>query len=104
MAVKVTGLFQNPQTKLIYQDPLLVLIPLLEYPGILNVQIRILINNDNSFGNVSYMNIDKSVLEYPTTNIDPYEDLIYALESFAIAELENANPINSESTFERYTQ
>lgn len=104
MAVKVTGLFQNPQTQLIYQDPLLVLIPLLEYPGILNVQIRILINNDNPFGNVSYMNIDKSVLEYPTTNIDPYEDLIYALESFAISELENANPINSESTFERYTQ
>jgi hypothetical protein len=103
MAIKVTGLFQNPQTKLIYQDPLLTLIPMLEYPGILNLQVRIMINNDNPFGNVSYMNIDKSVLEYPTTNIDPYSDLITALETYVIDNLKNANAINSQSLFEVYT-
>ena len=104
MAVKVTGLFQNPQTQLIYQDPKLLLTPLLEYPGILNMQVHILINNDNAIGNISYINIDKTTLVYPTTKVDPYEDLIYALESFAIDNLKDINPINSGSFFERYNQ
>jgi hypothetical protein len=33
MAVQVTGFFQNPQTGLIYQSPLLTLVPHLQYAG-----------------------------------------------------------------------
>jgi len=77
MAVKVTGFFQNPQTGLIYDSPLLTLVPHLTYAG----QIAM----DNA------------------SITDAYSQLIDALDTYVIANLENANAINSASTFEKYT-
>jgi hypothetical protein len=104
MAVQVTGFFQNPQSGLIYESPILALIPHLEYPGIINMDVRIFATGSSgASGAVGYTNVDKSTLVYPDPTISPYDDLIYALETYVIDNLKDANPINSGSTFERYT-
>ena len=96
MAVQVTGLFQNPQTNLIYESPLLIMIPQLVYADGLELIINI---GDN--GSVCYRNIDKNSLTYDTSITDPYSQLIDALDTYSIEILRNANPINSASTFSK---
>ncbi len=102
MAVKVTGLFQNPQSNLIYESPILGLVPYLEYHGVLNLEIRIFPSGSSlPNGTIYYTNIDQSTLSYPT-DTDPYSALVYSLETYMMDNLSNANPINSQATFERF--
>jgi|LakMenE18May11ns_1017448.scaffolds.fasta_scaffold9951356_5 hypothetical protein len=96
MAVQVTGLFQNPATGLIYQSPLLTLVPHLEYAGIINMDVHIAGN-----GTVPYSNVDRTTLTYNTEITDPYNQLIDALETMVINNLKDANEINQGSTFEK---
>lgn len=96
MAVQVTGLFQNPQTNLIYESPLLIMIPQLVYAD----GLELIINIGDS-GNLCYRNIDKSSLTYNVSITDPYSQLIDALDTYTIEMLQNANPINSASTFSK---
>ena len=96
MAVQVTGLFQNPQTNLVYESPLLTMVPQLVYADGLELIINI---GDN--GSVCYRNIDKSSLTYNVSITDPYSQLIDALDTYTIEMLQNANPINSASTFSK---
>lgn len=102
MAVKVTGLFQSPQSNLIYENPILGLVPHLEYPGVLNLEIRIFPSGSSlPNGTINYVNIDQSTLVYPV-DTDPYPALLYSLETYTIDNLSNANAINSQATFDRY--
>lgn len=94
MAVQVTGYFQNPQTNLIYNSPLLTMVPQLLYADGLELIINI---GDN--GNICYRNIDKNTLTYNISITDPYSQLIDALDTYSIEMLQNANSINSASTF-----
>jgi hypothetical protein len=94
MAVQVTGLFQNPQTNLIYESPLLTMIPQLLYANRLELIISI---GEN--GNIVYRNIDKDTLTYNPVITDIYMQLIDALDTYAIDMLQNANTINSTSIF-----
>lgn len=96
MAVQVTGYFQNPQTNLIYDSPLLTMVPQLLYADGLELIINI---GDN--GNICYRNIDKNTLTYNISITDPYSQLIDALDTYSIEMLQNANPINSASTFSK---
>jgi hypothetical protein len=96
MAIQVTGLFQNPASGLIYQSPLLTLVPHLEYPGIINLDVHILNN-----GTVPYSNIDPLYLVYNTDISDPYMQLIDALETMVIKNLQTSNNINVEATFSK---
>ena len=98
MAVKVTGLFQNPQTGLIHESPLLTLLPHLQYAG--QIAMDVFIANN---GAVGYQNIDKATLTYDATIIDPYNQLIDALDTYVIDNLKDANAINSASIFTKYS-
>ena len=100
MAVQVTGFFQNPQSGLIYESPLLTLVPHLLYAGQLALDVNI---NAANGGCVGYLSIDKNTLTYNPTITDSYSQLIDALDHFVIDNLQNANPINSASTFTQYT-
>lgn len=96
MAIQVTGLFKNPQTSLIYESPLLTLVPHLEYAGIINMDVHI-----SSNGTIGYSNVDRTTLTYDTLITDPYLQLIDALETFVINDVQNANSINESATYTR---
>jgi len=97
MAVQVTGLFQNPQTNLIYESPLLTMVPQLLYSN----QVESVINISD-LGSINYGSVDKDTLTYDPLITDAYLQLIDALDTYAISMLQNANPINSASTFTKY--
>jgi hypothetical protein len=99
MAVQVTGFFQNPQSGLIYESPLLTLIPHLKYAGQISMDVMIA----GAGGAIGYQNIDKSTLVYDVTITDAYSQLIDALDHFVIDNLKDATPINSNSVFTQYT-
>lgn len=102
MAVKVTGLFQSPQSNLIYENPILGLVPHLEYPGALNLEVRIFPSGSSMpNGGIYYSNMDQTQLSYPTGS-DPYEALIHSLETYVITNLSGSSPINAQATFERF--
>jgi hypothetical protein len=96
MAIQVTGLFQNPATGLIYESPKLTLVPHLEYAGVINMDVHIAGN-----GTVPYSNVDRTTLTYDSAITDPYNQLIDALETMVIANLQTANAINEQATFEK---
>ena len=99
MAVQVTGFFQNPQSGLIYESPLLTLIPHLQYAGQITMDVMIA----GMAGAVGYQGIDKATLKYDETITDAYTQLIDALDHFVIDNLKDATPINSNSVFTQYT-
>ena len=96
MAVQVTGYFQNPQTNLIYESPLLTMVPQLLYSN----QVEIVINIGD-LGSINYGNVDKDTLTYDTRIADPYLQLIDALDTYVINMLQDANSINRTSTFSK---
>lgn len=98
MAVQVTGLFQNPQTNLIHESPILTMVPQLLYAN----GLELIINIGNN-GSICYRNIDKDTLTYDPLITDAYLQLIDALDTYSISILQNANPINSASVFSKYT-
>jgi hypothetical protein len=102
MAVQVTGFFQNPQSGLIYESPLLTLVPHLQYAGQIALDVLI-IGAGGPTGAVGYQSIDKSTLTYDATITDAYSQLIDALDHFVIDNLKDATPINSNSVFTQYT-
>jgi hypothetical protein len=111
MAIQVTGLFQNPMTGLIHQSPKLKLIPHLRYAGIIDLNVHITGHlqasiphstaNLHVVGSIPYSNIDRATLIYNPEITDPYNQLIDALETMVIANLQDANSINEQATFER---
>lgn len=102
MAIKVEGLFQNPQSQLIYQSPTLTLTPHLEYPGVLNMDVSIYpTGSAQPNGSVGYVNIDRAQLTYPTGS-DDYDNIIYALETYVITNLSGSNAMNSQAVFTRW--
>ena len=98
MAIQVTGLFQNPSTGLIYDSPLLTLTPHLIYAG--QIKMDVFIANNGAIG---YENIDKSTLTYDPAITDPYSQLIDALETYVIDNVKDANTLNQQATFAKYT-
>jgi hypothetical protein len=78
MAVQVTGFFQNPQSGLIYESPLLTLVPHLQYAGQIALDVLI-IGAGGPTGAVGYQSIDKSTLTYDASITDAYSQLIDAL-------------------------
>jgi hypothetical protein len=99
MAVQVTGFFQNPQSNLIYQNPILQLVPHLEFPGKINMDVNIV---SGGFGAVGYSNIDRISLTYDDQIVDAYDRLIDALETYVINDLKDANDLNKICTFVKY--
>jgi hypothetical protein len=99
MAIQVTGFFKNPQSGLIYDSPLLELVPHLLPLGDLALDVRI-----SDKGTVGYQSIDKSTLKYNTDITDAYSQLIDALQTFVVDNLKNSNDINGKSLFENYSK
>lgn len=100
MALQVTG---NLKCGLAYYiNPQLQLDPQLVYRGGLNVITTV--NVDNGTGTYVpvcplYFSPSTNELVYPTPLTDPYSDLIYALETYIIDQLQPENP---DCTFTRF--
>jgi hypothetical protein len=95
MAIKVTGFFKNPSSTLIYDSPLLTLIPYLGYPGSISMDVNI----GNNEGTIPYHNIRKNLI-YNDLITDPYEKLLDSLETYVISTL-TSDTINQQSIFTR---
>ena len=99
MAIKVTGLFKNPQSGLIYEDPTLILIPHLEYANKINLEVFI---DSQLYVNVMhYSNLTKDSLTYDPSITNPYLQLINALETVVIDNVKDANSMNQAATYDR---
>jgi hypothetical protein len=99
MAIKVTGLFKNPQSGLIYENPTLMLIPHLEYANKINLEVFI---DSQLYVNVMhYSNLTKDSLTYDPSITNPYLQLINALETVVIDNVKDANSMNQSATYDR---
>lgn len=99
MAIQVTGLFKNPQTDLIYESPTLILIPHLEYANKINLEVFI---NTQHYANViSYPDLINDSLVCDPSITNPYLQLINALETIVINDVQNANSMNQLATYTR---
>lgn len=99
MAIKVTGLFKNPQSGLIYENPTLILIPHLEYANKINLEVFI---DAQLYVNViHYPDLTKDSLTYDPSITNPYLQLINALETVVINNVQNANSMNQSATYDR---
>jgi hypothetical protein len=99
MAIKVTGLFKNPQSGLIYENPTLMLIPHLEYANKINLEVFI---DAQLYVNVMhYNNLTKDSLTYDPSITNPYLQLINALETVVIDNVKDANSMNQSATYDR---
>jgi hypothetical protein len=112
MAIQVTGNLNKPYTVgAFYANPTLLLNPTLGYRNQLQLNVSLvqsgsMSNNPNiaylTMGTVYeniYYQIDPASLEYPETPVDPYADMIYALETHVINDLTNTNPSCSFTRF-----
>lgn len=99
MAIKVTGLFKNPQSGLIYENPTLLLIPHLEYPNKINLEVFI---NAQLYVNViHYPDLNKDSLVCDSSITNPYLQLINALETIIINNVRSANSMNQSASYAR---
>lgn len=95
MAIQVTGLFENPKSKQLFQSPKLELVPHLTYRGKIKMDVHII---SDFKGTIGYENIERSELQYDSEISDPYTQLIDALETYVIEHLSQTNP---QCTFEK---
>lgn len=89
MAIQVTGLFKNPKTGQLFQSPKLELVPQLTYRGVISMDVNIV---SEYTGAIPYENVDRSSLTYNLEIVDPYNQLIDALETFVIQDVSVSNP------------
>jgi len=99
MAIKVTGLFKNPQSGLIYEDPTLILIPHLEYANKINLEV--FVNTQHYVNVINYPDLNKDSLVCDPSITNPYLQLINALETVVINDVQNANSMNQSATYTR---
>ena len=85
MAIKITGLFENPITEQIFKDPVLILVPHLEPYGKINMDVNITNLNGDIKGSIAYSDITN--LTYDQTEVNPYVKLINALQNYVISKL-----------------
>ena len=85
MAIKITGLFENPITEQIFKDPILILVPHLEPYGKINMDVNITNLNGDIKGSIAYSDITN--LTYDQTEVNPYIKLINALQNYVISKL-----------------
>ena len=98
MAIQVTGSLQVGLAY--YKDPIIELIPHLTYRGMVAMDANICAPSINPETSSSYYIHASTIpyypqtseLQYPTTPVDPYSDLIYALEMYVIEYLQATNP------------
>ena len=98
MAIQVTGSFQTGLAY--YKDPIIELIPHLLYRGGLQMEANVCAPTTNPQKTTIYYTQVATIpyypvvseLDYPTTKIDPYSDIICALETYVINDLSGSNP------------
>jgi hypothetical protein len=99
MAIKVTGLFKNPQTDLIYENPTLILIPHLEYANKINLEV--FVNTQHYVNVINYPDLNKDSLVCDPSITNTYLQLINALETIVINNVQTANNMNQSATYTR---
>jgi hypothetical protein len=85
MAIKITGLFENPITEQIFRDPILTLVPHLEPYGKIHLNVNITNLNGDIKGSITYTDITN--LSYDQLEANPYINLINALQDYVIVKL-----------------
>ena len=91
MKINITGLFQNPQTNLIYLNPQLIVKSRVGYPEILIIDVEI-ISQNTPIGSMRYyppQELDKNT---ENTNMSQFCE-------YVILEIKKNNHINSECTY-----
>lgn len=100
MAIQVTGSLKCGLAS--YSNPQLQLVPHLAYRNTILMDVVVVVENEsNKMVQVTTLPYNPTVAEltYPTTAVNPYADLIYALETVVITSLTGSN---SECTFNRF--
>jgi hypothetical protein len=100
MAIQITGSFTCRYAT--YTNPQIQLIPHLLYRDKIIMDANVLVAGESgSMVNVTAIPYYPTTAElaYPTTPVNPYADLIYALETVVINSLTGSNP---ECTFNRF--
>jgi hypothetical protein len=90
MAIKITGLFENPISEQIFRDPVLVLVPHLEPYGKINMDVNITNLNGDVKGCIPYTDITDLI--YEESEVNPYTNLINALQNYVISKLLETYP------------
>jgi hypothetical protein len=101
MAIKATGMIKVGGLTY-YKDPELTLVPRMPYRGKLVLDVNVFVEKDGSKIQVNafpYQEINATTLTYPTPAIDPYTDLVKALEAYVVADLSQTNPEATFTTF-----
>ena len=101
MAIKATGMIKVGGLTY-YKDPELTLVPHMPYRGKLTLDVNVFVEKDGSKIQVNafpYQEINATTLTYPTPAIDPYTDLVKALEAYVVADLSQTNPEATFTTF-----
>ena len=100
MAIQVTGSLKCGLAT--YSNPQLQLVPHLTYRNTLTMDVNVLVANESSSmvqaTTLPYYPV-AAELTYPTTAVNPYADLIHALETAVITSLTGSN---SECIFNRF--
>lgn len=84
--IKVTGFLENPISGYVYNSPSLILVPHLEYAGVISMDVNI----DGNKGTIPYQNIRQDLVYNDLIN-DPYDKLLDALEVYVINKLSSPN-------------
>jgi hypothetical protein len=90
MAIKITGLFENPISEQIFKNPILVLVPHLEPYGKINMDVNITNLNGDVKGCIPYTDITDLI--YEESEVNPYTNLINALQNYVISKLLETYP------------
>jgi hypothetical protein len=100
MAIQITGSFTCRYAT--YTNPQIQLIPHLLYRNKIMMDANVLVDGGSgsmiTVTGIPYSPIPAE-LSYPSTPVNPYADLIYALETVVINSLTGSNP---ECTFNRF--
>lgn len=90
MAIKVTGIFENPQSNLAYKSPLLELVPHMLPYGKIAIDVNIIVD-DKQVGAIG-MPVERQALTYDTKIEDGHDRLFAALQTHVLNELKVLAP------------
>ena len=102
MAISITGSFKVGYAT--YIDPQIQLVPHLTYRGMVAMDAVVAVITNAESGSTSPVTTipyypKTSELSYPTQKVDPYSDLITALDQYVITQLTGSNPDCTFNTF-----
>lgn len=98
MAIKITGYFQNPTQKQLYDSPNLILVPHLAPFGNILMDVNIVDDEQQHIGGFA-MEVDRAYLVYDDDIEDGHDRLFVALQDYTMGYLPTTNAANEKCTY-----